>query len=271
MPERDVGERRREVAVDHPHHLLGRDPVGDHARDEGAGAGADVDVELVDRPVDGEQVQRPQGPDLVHAAGEPATAEDERGLGLTPATSLGPSPPATPSAASRARRPSPWLARSLCTGRAVESTLLRAGQEHCESWPWAPSCALFGGGCTGGRVDLARPPGARAGEADATGRRRQRSLGLRPRRARPRPAVQLGVEAPRARSPRTRSCSRRRRCSTGSGANGRRRDHGLSAEALGPPPACDPRATWCWSVPATRRSRAAASPSTTTCPLTPLG
>jgi hypothetical protein len=92
-PERDVGEWRREVTVDHAHHLLGRDPVGDHARDEGAGAGADVDVELVDRPVDGEQIQRPQGPDLVHAAREPATAEDERGLGLTPATSLGPTPP----------------------------------------------------------------------------------------------------------------------------------------------------------------------------------
>ena len=82
------------------------------------------------------------------------------------------------------------------------------------------ACALFGGACTGRRVDLARPPGARAGQADATGRRRQRRLGLRPRRVRPRPPVQLGVEDRRACSPRTRSCSRRRRCSTGSGRTG---------------------------------------------------
>ena len=76
----DVAKRRGQVAVEHPHHLLGRDPVGDQARDEGAGAGADVDVELVDRPVGRQQVERPQRADLIDAAGEAAAAEDERRL-----------------------------------------------------------------------------------------------------------------------------------------------------------------------------------------------
>src|SRR5215211_1151918 len=70
--------------VDDPHHLLGRDPVRDHARYEGPGAGPDVDVELVDGPIDGQQVQRPQGADLVYAPGEPAAAEDEGGLRAAP-------------------------------------------------------------------------------------------------------------------------------------------------------------------------------------------
>ena len=76
----DVAKRRGQSRVQHPHHLLGRDPVGDQAGDEGAGAGADVDVELVHRPVGRQQVDRPQGADLVDAAGEAAAAEHQRRL-----------------------------------------------------------------------------------------------------------------------------------------------------------------------------------------------
>ena len=56
-------------------------PLATMPGDEGAGAGADVDVELVDRAVDGQQVERAQRADLVHAAGEPTAAQHERGLG----------------------------------------------------------------------------------------------------------------------------------------------------------------------------------------------
>ena len=156
VPSEMSRERRREVAVEHPHHLLGRDPVGDHAGHERAGAGADVDVELVDRAVDGEQVERPQGPDLVHAAREPPTAEDERGLGLTPATSLAPDPPATPSAGSRARRPSPWSYSLLLAGQLAPCFPCGAGRLRIVALGGrlARSSA---GACTGGRVDLALP------------------------------------------------------------------------------------------------------------------
>ena len=61
----DVAERRRHLLVDDAHHLLGSDAVGGQRRDEGAGARADVDVEVVDELVDGQQVERPQGADLV--------------------------------------------------------------------------------------------------------------------------------------------------------------------------------------------------------------
>ena len=80
LAEVEVLELGRFALVDHLHHLVGRDPVGEHRRDEGAGAGADVDVEVVDRAVDGEQVERPQGADLVDAAGEAAAAEHQGGL-----------------------------------------------------------------------------------------------------------------------------------------------------------------------------------------------
>ena len=76
----DVVERRRNALVDDAHHLLGSDAVGRQRGDERAGAGADVDVELVDGPVDGQQVEGAQGADLVDAAGETAAAEDEGGL-----------------------------------------------------------------------------------------------------------------------------------------------------------------------------------------------
>ena len=85
--QRGVLDRRRQRLVEDPEHLLRRDAVRDHARHEGAGAGADVDVELVDRAVDGEQVERTQRAHLVDAAGEPAAAEDERSL-VAPAAAL---------------------------------------------------------------------------------------------------------------------------------------------------------------------------------------
>ena len=70
------------------HHLLGRDAVGRQRGDQRAGAGADVDVELVDRAVDRQQVERPQRADLVDAAGEAAAAQHERGAGLRARTAL---------------------------------------------------------------------------------------------------------------------------------------------------------------------------------------
>ena len=79
---RDRGRRASDgtALVDHLHHLVGRDAVGQHAGDEGAGAGADVDVEVVDGAVDGEQVEGAQGADLVDPAGESAAAEHQGGL-----------------------------------------------------------------------------------------------------------------------------------------------------------------------------------------------
>src|SRR4029079_18967926 len=75
-----VAKRRGQVLVEDPHHLLGRDAVGDGAADERAGAGADVDVEVVDRAVDREQVEGAEGADLVDRTRRPAPAEDERRL-----------------------------------------------------------------------------------------------------------------------------------------------------------------------------------------------
>ena len=81
LAEIEVLELGGDAPVDHLHHFVGRDAVGEHAGDEGAGAGADVDVEVVDRAVDREQVEGAQGADLVDAAGEAAAAEDKGGLG----------------------------------------------------------------------------------------------------------------------------------------------------------------------------------------------
>ena len=49
------------LLVDHPHHLLGGHAVGGERGHEGAGAGAHVDVELVDRAVDRQQVEARAG------------------------------------------------------------------------------------------------------------------------------------------------------------------------------------------------------------------
>ena len=81
----DVPERGRHLLVDHPHHLLGGDAVGRQARHERAGARAHVDVELVDRAVDGQQVERPERADLVDAAREAAAAQHQGRLGPAPA------------------------------------------------------------------------------------------------------------------------------------------------------------------------------------------
>ena len=80
LVEVEVLELGGNVVVEHLHHLVGRDAVGEHPGDEGAGAGADVDVEVVDGAVDREQVEGAQGADLVDAAGEAAAAEHQRGL-----------------------------------------------------------------------------------------------------------------------------------------------------------------------------------------------
>ena len=255
--------------VEHPHHLLGGDPVGEHAGDERAGAGADVDVELVDRAVDGEQVERPQGADLVHAAGEPAAAQDERGLRTDAGDFSWLRAPRDSVRGVSSSTTFPMASGALCTGRRRStpgsrfvrgrSTANRAGLgARVRAARAAPRPAR--------RVDLALPPGARAGQADATRRRRQRRLGQRPRRVRPRPAVQLGVEDRRASSPRTRSCSRRPPCSTGSAPNGQAQDHGLSAAPLGPSTGTRSRQPRAGRRRRPGARRAAASPSTTTCP-----
>ena len=80
------GIGRAQVRVEDAHHLLGRDAVGGEARDERSGAGTDVDVEFVDRVIDGQEVERTQGADLVNAAREAASAQDERRLGGGPLT-----------------------------------------------------------------------------------------------------------------------------------------------------------------------------------------
>src|SRR4029077_14556425 len=80
LVEVEVLELRGGLLVEDLHHFVGRDAVGEHAGDEGAGAGADVDVEVVDRAIDGEQVESAQGADLVDAAGEAPAPEDEGGL-----------------------------------------------------------------------------------------------------------------------------------------------------------------------------------------------
>ena len=74
-------QRVRHLVVDRAHHLLGSDAVGRQRRDQRPRAGPDVDVELVDRAVRGQQIERPQRPDLVDAAGEAAAAQHERGPG----------------------------------------------------------------------------------------------------------------------------------------------------------------------------------------------
>ena len=220
-------ERRRQLVVDHPHHLLGGDPVGDHAGDEGPGAGSHVDVELVDGPVDGQQVERAQGADLVHATGEPAAAQDQRGL--------------------RSARRRPLLLRAPRDSvRGVSSST---------TFPMEP-CPL----CRDQRLRLVAPVRGRLAGDRAWRRSRacwSRRPCPRPRRS-PRPACTTGLAKqmqPRGRRqrrlrhatstraatercsaghraaagswPRTRSCSRWRRCSTGSARRARLQDQAL--------------------------------------------
>src|SRR4029077_15265786 len=77
LVEIEVIEVRGHPVVDHLHHFVRGDAVGEHRGDEGTGAGADVDVEVVDRAVDREQVEGTQRADLVDAAGKTAAAEHQ--------------------------------------------------------------------------------------------------------------------------------------------------------------------------------------------------
>jgi hypothetical protein len=56
----------------------GRHVVGDQRRDERPGAGADVEVEVPDRGVPEQGVERHEGADLVEAAGDAPAGEDQR-------------------------------------------------------------------------------------------------------------------------------------------------------------------------------------------------
>ena len=87
----DVPKRRRHLLVDDPRHLLRRHARRQQAGDERAGAGADVDVEVVDGAVDAQQVERAQRADLVDPACEAAATENERRLGATASPPLRPS------------------------------------------------------------------------------------------------------------------------------------------------------------------------------------
>ena len=225
----------------------GRDPVGEQAGDERSGAGADVDVELVDRPVRGQEVERAQRADLIDAAGEPAAAEHERCLRRPLAARLRRRRPAARSRRPRSRRPCPSAA-GIIPMRAVAAPLSRLA--------WPPMHGLRARIADASRRPLASPPVRRPATAAGPDRRRstpvarpgsplaaraglssgqlrdqiaaalaeaggaERRLGLRHRRGRRRGAV-LG-RRPRARGsrPRTRSCSRPRPSSPRSAPKG---------------------------------------------------
>src|SRR5258708_14847361 len=59
--------------------VLGRGGVGDAGADHGAGAGTDVDVEVVDAAVEESVVEGAQGADMVDGAGESAPGEHQGG------------------------------------------------------------------------------------------------------------------------------------------------------------------------------------------------
>ena len=67
----------RPLMRDDAHHLLGGHTVGAQRGDERPGGGSDIDVELVDRAVDREQIEGPQRADLIHPAGEAAPAKHQ--------------------------------------------------------------------------------------------------------------------------------------------------------------------------------------------------
>jgi hypothetical protein len=58
--------------------LLGRHPVRQQGRDEGAGAGTDVQVEVADPEALEERVEREQRSHLVESPDDPAAREHER-------------------------------------------------------------------------------------------------------------------------------------------------------------------------------------------------
>ena len=96
----------------------------------------DVDVEVVDGAVDGQQVQGPQGADLVDAAGEAAAAEDQGGLvAAPPAAALGRRGPADP--ACRQRLGPAREGRRLAVGSSL-TTFPMPGHSTCAcNFRWA--------------------------------------------------------------------------------------------------------------------------------------
>ena len=203
--ERDVAQRRRQLAVQHPHHLLGGDPVRHHAGHERPRAGSHVDVELVDGAVDRQQVERSQGADLVDAAGEAPAAEDERGLRSTLATFSAPSRPRVlsgglelddlahgdPHYAARTGRP-----RCLARGRGG----VRAQRLPCRGagkavWHRAGRARLRAPArpCRGPRLHLALPAASRAREPNAARGEAQRRLGDGHERAKQPHPVHVGL------------------------------------------------------------------------------
>src|SRR5216684_3700542 len=59
---------------------LGGDPDAQQGGDEGARAGADVDVEVERAPVQEKVVEAPQHPQLVDPAGDPTAGQDQCSL-----------------------------------------------------------------------------------------------------------------------------------------------------------------------------------------------
>ena len=167
---------------------------------------ADVDVELVDRPVDRQQVERAQRADLVDAAGEAAAAEHERRLGR----------PRAPAARARRLPARPLLGLRELDDLAHRCRAYDRPRSGRHAFPGAPAspCAPMPPVARPGRhrrraVRLARPgapPRRRSTGHPARGARRARSArsgassgGLR-HRPRRRARDALRATSPTARS-----------------------------------------------------------------------
>ena len=191
-------------------------PLAVSAADERARARADVDVEVVDGPVDRQQIERAQRADLVDAAGEAAAAEHERGLralargGAAAGSSCGSSlttlpisgvygrcgagcaaagaPPTAPCCCVRAmRRLSPPCSRSPRRSparpgrRDLEPDLRAIAREmRLARWPPAPTCAIWTPARSSSRC--ARTPSASRPRSRSSSRPRPRCCGSDPRR-----------------------------------------------------------------------------------------
>src|SRR5437763_346933 len=139
-----------------------RDPAGAQRRDERARRRAHVDVELRDRAVERQQVQRAQRAYLVHAAREPAPAQHERRLvRARPPASVDRRLPAHPA---RGHPGPPLGCRPLALGRRFQldnlahgSFILRARDPE----------VLFPGRARARACEQARAPGGRAPASEA--------------------------------------------------------------------------------------------------------
>ena len=176
-------------------------PLAASDGDEGARAGADVDVELVDGPVDRQQVERPQRADLVDAAGEAAAAEDERGLGAPAARRL-----------PFARGGAPLLARLQVDDLAHAVTDSTAGATLRYIWCSTVPPHAFPRTCSRHRRWSPRSPSCRRGAASAISTAHAAGQARRARcatpavlgrlRARPRqPAARCSRPSPTRRAP----------------------------------------------------------------------